>query len=115
MPHPARVYADESYGDNNSFIVQTAIALPAGNAEDAFNEILEAKIAENPRFDREEFKAQGLSDKNRFVFQWFLQQTFNILGEIADRTRAGRSSPSMRWTITARRSTNSYTTSCRGR
>ncbi len=86
MPHPARVYADESYGDNNSFIVQTAIALPAGNAEDAFTEILQAKIAENSRFDREEFKAQGLSDKNRSVFQWFLQQTINILGEIADRT-----------------------------
>ncbi len=86
MPHPARVYVDESYGDNNSFVVQTAIALPPGNAEEAFNESLETKIAENPRFDRDEFKAQDLSGRNRFVFQWFLQQTINILGEVADST-----------------------------
>lgn len=86
MSHPARVYADESYGDDNSFVVQTAVALPAGNAEDAFNEILEAKIAENPRFDREEFKAKGLSGKNQYVFQWFLQQAINVLGEVAERT-----------------------------
>jgi Protein of unknown function (DUF3800) len=86
MSHPARVYVDESYGDDGSFVVQTAVALPAGNAEIAFNEILEAKIAENPRFDREEFKAKGLSGKNQYVFQWFLQQAINILGEVADRT-----------------------------
>lgn len=86
MSHPARVYVDESYGDDGSFVVQTAVALPAGNAEIAFNEILEAKIAENPRFDREEFKAKGLSGKNQYIFQWFLQQTINILGEVADQT-----------------------------
>jgi len=86
MHHPARVYVDESYGDDGSFVVQTAVALAAGNAEIAFNEIMEAKIAENARFDREEFKAKGLSGKNQDIFQWFLQQTINILGEVADQT-----------------------------
>lgn len=86
MPHPARVYVDESYGDNNSFMVQTAIALPAGNTEEAFNASLEAKFSENAAFDRDEFKANKLNGKNRFIYQWFLQQVINIAAEIADRT-----------------------------
>lgn len=84
--HPARVYVDESYGDAHSFMVQTAISLPAGNAESAFDKIVEAKIAENPRFDRDEFKAGDIGPKNRQIFQWFLQQAINILAEVGDRT-----------------------------
>jgi len=86
MPHPTRVYVDESYGDHNSFVVQTAIALPAGNAEEAFNDSLEAKFAENAAFDRDEFKANKLNGKNRFVYHWFLQRVINIVAEIADGT-----------------------------
>lgn len=75
-----------TYGDDSSFLIQAAIALPAGNAETAFTETLEAKIAENPKFNRAEFKGGSLSAKNRDVFQWFLQQTINILAEISDNT-----------------------------
>jgi hypothetical protein len=84
--HPARVYVDESYGDSLSFLVQTAITLPAGDAEAAFNQTIEAKIAENPRFDRDEFKARDVGPKNRHVFQWFLQQAVNVLALVGDHT-----------------------------
>src|SRR5476651_1293332 len=87
MPyHPARVYVDETYGDDNSFLIQAAIAIPAGNAETAFTDILDKKIAANPKFDRSEFKGGSLSPKNRYVFEWFLQQAINIIAEIADHT-----------------------------
>lgn len=86
MRHPARVYADESYGDDGSFVAQTAVAVPAGDAEIAFNEASEQKFAENPWFDREEFKANTLSGRNRHIFQWFLQQSINVIGVIAERT-----------------------------
>jgi hypothetical protein len=33
MDHPTRIYVDETYGDDNSFLIQAAIALPAGNVE----------------------------------------------------------------------------------
>lgn len=84
--HPARVYVDESYGDDQSFLVQTAISLPAGNAELAFYDILNRKIAESPKFTRAEFKAGSLDEKNRSVYEWFLQQAINVLAAISDKT-----------------------------
>jgi len=84
--HTARAYIDETYGDDRSFLIQAAFAIPAGNAETVFSEILETKIADNPRFDRSEFKGGDTSAKNRYIFQWFFQQTVNIIAEIADET-----------------------------
>lgn len=84
--HPARMYIDESYGDDETFLIQTAIGVPAGNAEHTFTQILVDKIAAEPNFARQEFKAGRLAANNRHVYQWFLQQVINVLAEISDRT-----------------------------
>jgi hypothetical protein len=80
------MYIDESYGDDQTFLIQTAIGVPPGNAELAFNQILQDKFAAEPNFAREEFKAGRIAANNSHVYQWFLQQVINVLAEISDRT-----------------------------
>ena len=74
------VFVDETYLDDHSALIQTAVPLTRRGIE-VFDEVSHRLLAEDNRPNLKEFKAKNIDERNQSLYAKFLQRAINVIAE----------------------------------